>query len=264
MLTQIEYTEPTFSRNYDWNNPLRIRDALSAVIRSVAESVSEISEHINNPNYILVNGEPIEKTVGKGAWRRGEVRFFHRTWAEAQKICNEAGAVFCDGRNGSPQFHPDPDDSTSVARYIKASDSDTDSGDTGGAATHTHTFTEGSVSGDTGNTDLTHNHDATASTSSTTHDHGSCCFTTQAPSATTNVKSGTDATVASCDHTHDVDVDLPDGGAHSHAASASVSDWQDNGGDGHLHSVDLDVSGSSVGAGSHDPPHVTLIALMKV
>jgi len=164
------------------------------------------------------------------------------------EICREEGAVFCDGRNGSPQFHPDPDVGGSP-RYFKATSWGCDSGSIGGTTTHGH---EATICID--EVDISHEHEASSET--TCHSH-STSFCTCEPSNSVEVRSGSGIYVASCDHYHDAELELTDDGEHNHPIT--VQPCEEDALKHHTHTGEVEVA-----SGSHDPPHVEVIALMKL
>lgn len=252
----------------DLSDPDVLESVLAARDSALMQFAQDVTRLANDPRYIVVNGQPLQKQAEADAQPRGTLRIYHGSWANALKM---RGWKICDGTGGTPQIHPSPNDTSTLSRYMLASAWGSDSGTTSGAATHSHAFTQPSAhaspSVDAHALDfstLVNAHNASDICSHSlahTHDFTNCC--TSEPSATTTACCGA-AEVASSTHTHTVsgttDQKLGDSeGCHTgtlaHSGSTNLS-----------HSVTFtgSHSGGAVTAASASVPSVTVIVLMKL
>jgi hypothetical protein len=138
MREALEYNEPSM-HGLNFSNPSMVQEAVKAVISSVAELAAEVSEHINNPKYIVVNGKTLQQSLEEGKWEKGDIKIHHGTWASAMAQVRKGWRI-CDGTFGTPQIHP-RQGSSDLQRVPRGGAYGSNSGSTGGAATHTHTAT---------------------------------------------------------------------------------------------------------------------------
>jgi len=258
MQRQIEYNGPSFS-GINPENTREVFRAIRNVDDAVAEAMAAVGEQINNVRYITSNGQSLAETVQQSRWRRGEVRFFNLSWSECQMICSEARAVFCDGRNGSPQMINDSQNSSSASRYLKAVAYGGAGGTVGGLGSHVHSASlSGAITVDN-HADLSHTHQVgDLVVSSDTHLHG-ISITSSTPTGTTAIGCDTGYVAASTSHTHLISGNSCNA-SHNHTLSGTTAAGLVA---AVAHSVNdtLDVS---VDAGVNTPLFCALIPLMKL
>lgn len=130
----------------DFSNPEQTRLYLLSMNESLRIFSDALRREVNQPKHIIVNGKPLDKALKSSLPKRGEIRAFHITWATALSMRGD-GWIPADGMNGTLQAHPKPGDSSSVARFLRASSwGVTLSSTGGGCTTHTHGFTTGAGS----------------------------------------------------------------------------------------------------------------------
>jgi len=121
MSPTIEYVEPS-TADRDFSDPEQVRSYFDAQNIAIAETIHELMQYANNPDFILIDGQTLVEYLASGqACPIGMIAAFYTTWDEALGM---RGWRICDGRNGTPQIHPNPDeplDETNIARFIRAS-----------------------------------------------------------------------------------------------------------------------------------------------
>jgi hypothetical protein len=124
----------------DFGNPDEMMSQYLGMYQALNSWARLIADQMNDPRYIIM---PDGKSLASAekSLERGMLVLYHGTWSSAAGFARRRQCVFADGRNGSPQIHPSPDDATTLQRYVRASCWGCNSGALSGAETHAHAVT---------------------------------------------------------------------------------------------------------------------------
>lgn len=262
---------PSFD-GIDLSNPIALQQHFMSMYQALNTWARGFSERANDPRYIVLpNGKTLADGTNQGL-ERGMLVLYHGTWSAATRLAARRALRFCDGRNGTPQIHPSPNDATTLQRYMLASAYGAASGTLGGAATHAHGMTQASAHSQPGIND--HQQDMLtllgchAGSDIAEHVLEHCHHWEQNTECETaggcTVCTGAGFTAAPACHVHPVCGDTQSAlgagcachsGCLAHSGTLqlnhTITNW------------DGTHTGASVSAASADVPHCTVIVLMK-
>lgn len=257
----VDFSDAWMSRQYQESNNQAIKAAISALAR-----------RMNEPREILMPDGQTLANWKSMQYRRGQLFLFHGTWDSATKFANDIGGRIADGRNGTPPIHPSPSDSTTIARYLKATVWGASSGTTGGDETHGHSLTicDHTVAF-VAHCAVHHCHGITGKTTcDKTISINSQTFSTSAADGvnTVAVASGSGTTVPNCNHYHCVDISFTDVGNHAHDITGIDTDTECPEAEALAHTICADSTCLAhciaLAAADTAPPYCTVIVIMKV
>ena len=262
---------------FDLTDPEDLENVFELYDQSLRDMSEQLREQTNNANYITVGGRSLSKNGGPWTPPSGTLFHYHGSWASALSLRGQYGLVICDGRNGTPQHHPNPSVGGSLQRYSKPSAWGCPAGTTGGNRFHDHCFSQPAhqvITIDSHEVNFasicSHTVDFTYIGNHEDLCHSHCVeLTTDTSDDTVNV--ATDGTaVSACSHFHCVTgdtcealtEDITHGGECelSHGGTQTLNHViKQNGG-----AQDWSHSCDTVDSASVDPPHITVIVLMKL